>query len=74
MTTCTSLTFFSLFCLGAAVFSADFEAPPAPFQTVPRPAEGETVSANPPCFVYPATKVLDAYVVEVSKEPTFPAA
>ncbi|MBI3921201.1 MAG: DUF4962 domain-containing protein, partial [Armatimonadetes bacterium] len=74
MTICTSVGFFSLLCLGAAVFGDDFEAPPAPFQTSPRPAEGETVSANPPCFVYPASKVYDAYVIEVSREEGFPAA
>ncbi|MBT7161395.1 MAG: DUF4962 domain-containing protein, partial [Victivallales bacterium] len=43
-----------------------------PYQTVARPADGETLSANPPCFVYPAKRVRKAYVVEFSPEPTFP--
>ncbi len=53
--------------------AADFEAPPAPFQTVPRPADGETVSANPPCFVFPARKVFDNYVVEFGSNAEFAA-
>ena len=53
--------------------AAEFEAPPAAFQTVPRPAAGETVRANPPCFVFPSQKNHDAYVVEFSSEPTFAA-
>ncbi|MEW6359945.1 MAG: DUF4962 domain-containing protein [Planctomycetota bacterium] len=53
--------------------AAEFEAAPAPFQTTPRPADGETVSANPPCFVYPATKGGDAYVVDLSRDASFPA-
>ncbi|MCK5804498.1 MAG: DUF4962 domain-containing protein, partial [Lentisphaeria bacterium] len=50
----------------------EFEAQPAPFQTVARPADGEKVSANPPCFVYPAVKCHDAYVVEYSQSANFP--
>ena len=63
------LTFLAA-CLVAS--AADFEAPPAQYQTSPHPAHGQTVSANPPCFVYPATKTFDAYVVEVSHDSTFP--
>lgn len=54
-----------------AVVAADFEAPPAPFQTVARPAGGETVSANPPCFVFPAAKNCDAYVIEFGHDELF---
>ena len=50
-----------------------FEAPSAPAQTVPRPFDGERVAANPPCFVYPAIKHFDAYVVEYSRDSAFPA-
>ncbi len=54
---------------------AAWEAPPAPFQTRARPAEGETVAANPPCFVYPAKLPAAAsYVVEYSRDAGFPAA
>ena len=34
--------------------AANFEAPATSGETKPWPADGETVSANPPCFVYPA--------------------
>ncbi|MBI2301863.1 MAG: DUF4962 domain-containing protein [Armatimonadetes bacterium] len=47
-----------------ALVAADFEAPPAAFQTSARPADGETLTANPPCFVYPASRVYPGYVVE----------
>jgi hypothetical protein len=58
--------------LASVALAADFEAVPAPYQTVPRPAEGETIAANPPCFVYPATPVGPAYVVECSRDAQFP--
>lgn len=60
--------------LAAVAMAADFEAAPAPFQTVARPADGETLTANPPCFVYPATQGHPSYVVECSAQPGFPAA
>lgn len=50
-----------------------FEAPSARAQTVPRPFDGERVAANPPCFVYPAVRHFEAYVVEYSRSPTFAA-
>ncbi len=53
--------------------AADFEAPPAPFQTVPRPADGETLSANPPCFVFPARKIFGNYIVEFGPDAKFAA-
>lgn len=63
---------------GAAILlslvTAEFEAPPAPFQTTASPADGETVGANPPCFVYPAAANYDGYVVQVSPAADFPAA
>lgn len=58
--------------LASMALAADFEAVPAPFQTVPRPADGETLTANPPCFVYPAARVFPSYVVECSRDPAFP--
>ncbi len=59
--------------LAALAMAADFEAPPAPFQTSPRPADGEVLSANPPCFVTPATTASAAgYTVECSPDPAFP--
>ena len=69
---------FPVFAIGfmlaaAAAAAADFEAQPAPYQTVPRPADEETVSANPPCFVYPAKRVRKAYVVEFNSDAGFPA-
>ncbi|OGV73462.1 MAG: hypothetical protein A3K19_28740 [Lentisphaerae bacterium RIFOXYB12_FULL_65_16] len=60
--------------LASAALAAEFEAPPAPFQTVPRPADGEILTANPPCFVYPAKNVAPAYVVEYSRNAQFPPA
>ena len=54
-----------------ATRAAEFEAAPAPFQTVPRPADGETVNANPPCFVFPATESHTAYRVEVTAHADF---
>jgi hypothetical protein len=57
--------------LASVAFAADFEATPAPYQTLPRPADGETLVASPPCFVYPATTIRPAYVVEYSREPQF---
>lgn len=53
--------------------AAEFEARPTPFQTVPRPADGETVSANPPCFVFPATTNCSSYAIEFARDATFPA-
>ncbi|NOZ23529.1 MAG: DUF4962 domain-containing protein [Planctomycetes bacterium] len=73
MPTTALYSFLGLFCLGAVVCAAGFEAKPAPCQTVPRPADGETVNANPPCFVYPASKNCESYVVEVSRDRAFPA-
>lgn len=55
------------------VTAAEFEARPVPFQTVPRPADNETVSANPPCFVYPAATNYSAYVIEFGRDAKFPA-
>ena len=57
---------------GAGSLAADFEAQPAPYQTVARPADGEVVSANPPCFVYPASSVHERYTVQVTRDPSFP--
>ena len=57
----------------SATYAADFEAPSAPYQTTPRPAAGETVSANPPCFVFPAKEVHRGYAIEFSRDPAFPA-
>ncbi len=61
----------ALLWLGAAADAAEFEARPVPFRTVARPADGETLSVTPPCFVYPATKLYDAYVIEVSRKRDF---
>ncbi|MFA6564672.1 MAG: DUF4962 domain-containing protein [Verrucomicrobiia bacterium] len=60
-------------CMAATTIAtaAEFEARLAPFQTVPRPADGETVSANPPCFVYPAATNYSAYVIEFSRDAKF---
>jgi len=63
----------ALLCVCFAASAADFEAEPAPYQTTPRPAHGETVAANPPCFVYPAAENHRAYVIEVAQDSTFPA-
>ncbi len=51
-----------------------FELPPSPARTRPRPFDGETLVVNPPCFVYPATKQYDAYVVQYSGSRDFPRA
>lgn len=56
-----------------AAREADFEAQPAPFQVVPRPADGETLSANPPCFVFPARMKYDNYFVEFGPDAGFSA-
>ncbi len=56
---------------GAAAAGASFEAAPAPAQTVPRPLDGETVAANPPCFVYPAARHCASYVVQYSRAAEF---
>jgi len=56
----------------ASAIAANFEAPAKSGETKPRPADGETVSANPPCFVYPATENFDSFVVEVSADASFP--
>ncbi len=56
---------------GAMAAESGFEAPPAPGQTVPRPFDGETVVANPPCFVYPAVKPFPAYVLQYSRSAQF---
>lgn len=52
--------------------AANFEAPATSGETKPRPADGETVSANPPCFVYPATENFESFVIEVSAYASFP--
>ena len=52
--------------------AAEIEAQPAPFQTLARPADREVLSANPPCFVYPAAAMHDRYLVQVARDPTFP--
>jgi len=49
-----------------ALLAADFEAPPAPYQTSPRPADGEVLRVNPPCFVYPATGEHEGFVIEIA--------
>jgi len=77
MTVALSVTFAFLLCCSAVSLAADFEAPLAAFQTTPRPADGETVSANPPCFVYPADRTYESqgshesYEIEVSTGPAF---
>jgi Domain of unknown function (DUF4962)/Heparinase II/III-like protein len=55
----------------SVAMAADFEAPSEPFQTVARPADGEMVSANPPCFVFPAVKNHEACVIEFSRDVKF---
>ncbi|MBT4821048.1 MAG: DUF4962 domain-containing protein, partial [Lentisphaerae bacterium] len=58
--------------IGAVAAAAEFEAPRAPGQTWARPTVGETVSANPPCFVFPAKEIHKGYVVEFSRDAAFP--
>lgn len=63
----------SLVAAAIAARAADFAAPPSPFQTVPRPSDGEILSANPPCFVFPARRIFDSYIVEFGPDARFPA-
>ncbi len=58
----------------SALLAAEFEAPPAPYQTVARPAEGEILRVNPPCFVYPAAGEHAQFVVEVAPGGRFDVA
>ncbi len=70
------MTAICWFCGVGALLSvacaADFEAKPKPYQTTPRPADGETLTANPPCFVFPCIRVRKGYVVEFSSKRSFP--
>ncbi len=62
-----------LTCCAAEPPRASFEAAPAPARTRPRPYDGETLAANPPCFVYPATRQFATYVVQFSQDRKFAA-
>ena len=53
--------------------AANFEAPPTAGQTWARPAEGEVVAANPPCFVFPASESHHSYRLELSPSADFGA-
>ena len=50
------------------------EAPEAPFQTRPWPADGETLNANPPAFVWLPAGETDEHVLQYSRDAGFPAA
>ena len=55
----------ALLCVGlSAAVWGQLEAPPAPFETTPWPAEGEELAANPPAFVWIPFEPADAYQVE----------
>ena len=56
---------------GAAL--SQLEAPPAPFETRPWPADGATLKANPPAFVWVPAEAADEYVLEYTQDPGFAA-
>jgi uncharacterized protein DUF4962/heparinase II/III-like protein len=70
---CVFLLTAGALCLPGLAADHPFELPPRPAHTEPRPTEGETLAANPPCFVYPAVRSFETYVVEFSRDPGFPA-
>lgn len=57
--------------LATACAADELEAPPAPFETRPRPFDGETVGANPPAFLWIPAEPTAQHVVEYSRDPTF---
>ncbi len=70
-----SALFLMLFCVSytITVHSTVVDQPPGEFQLPYSPADGDTVSVNPPPFIWVPSEDAGSYTLELSRDPGFTA-